>query len=463
VAERVPSKLPNLLRSVSLFAAAYAVDFGLGRIDGWLNNLVNVLRWEKGTGFFYADTAQRFATQVHGAFATVLYLATLGALLGAFVRPIWQRRFVRSRSRGRLAAAARAHPVIAERVLPWGAGLGWLGLALVLRSATEFFARIVWNQPLSDNLAELVHDLSYALARANNLGYVLGSVLAVTGIAAATRFGIRRLTRDPEAPAPVPEMAEDQTSFAAVAVTASTRGAVAALAVVSIAMAVFGATTRSNASLAPVVFAYVLAALGTATLFRRMSRIVVGIDGILVLGADKTRFFGFAGLDGVKASGSDILLQHCGKTTLRLQLHDDDVTRAPALAARIQAAMDQSTRMRSEGADRLMQASHGTAAASQKLAHSSRGGLDYRQPAIAREQLWQLVEGPVSDANARRVAAEALAPDMSREEKERLRVVVDKCAEPRARVALQRLLDQEEEDVAADELEPAIVPRRRFS
>jgi hypothetical protein len=53
---------------------------------------------------------------------------------------------------------------------------------------------------------------------------------------------------------------------------------------------------------------------------------------------------------------------------------------------------------------------------------------------------------------------------MNREEKERLRVVVEKCAEPRARVALQRLLDQDPEDEAdTDELEPAIVPRRRFT
>jgi len=246
-------------------------------------------------------------------------------------------------------------------------------------------------------------------------------------------------------------------------VTASTRGAVAALAALSVLVGGFAAEWSSLATLAPVVFMYILAALGAATLFRRMSRIVVGIDGILVLGADKTRFISYAGLDGVKASGSDILLQHRGKTTLRLQLHDDDVTRAPALAARIQAAMDHSRRMQSEGADRLMQA-QGTLDASKRLASSSRGGLDYRQPAIAREQLWELVEGPVSDANARRVAAEALAPDMSREEKERLRVVVEKCAEPRARVALQRLLDQDPEDEAdTDELEPAIVPRRRFT
>ena len=464
VAERAQSKLPRLLRTVSLFAAGYAVDFGLLHAEGWLNHLASVLFWDKGTtDYFYAQSAAWFVIQVHEAFSSVLYLATVVALVGVFVRPVWQRRVLRSGAGGSLAEAARKHPVVADRVLPWGAGLAWLGLSIGLRPGLEFIARLAWGRSLASSAHDALQDLSWALSRANILGYLLGSVIAVTGIAAATRFAIRRIARDPEARAPVPELAEDQTSFAAVAVTASTRGAVAALAVLSVLVGGLAAEWDSLATLAPVIFAYILAALGVATLFRRMSRIVVGIDGILVLGADKARFIAYAGLDGVKANGSDIFLQHRGKTTLRLQLHDDDVTRAPALTARIQAAMDQSTRMRGEGADRLMQA-QGTLDASERLASSSRGGLDYRQPAIAREQLWELVEGPVSDANARRVAAEALAPDMSREEKERLRVVVEKCAEPRARVALQRLLDRDPEDEGeTDELEPAIVPRRRFT
>jgi hypothetical protein len=72
------------------------------------------------------------------------------------------------------------------------------------------------------------------------------------------------------------------------------------------------------------------------------------------------------------------------------------------------------------------------------------------------------VEGPVSDANARRVAAEALAPDMTRDEKARLRVVAEKCAEPRARVALERLLEEEEGE-ESDVAGAPMAPRRRFT
>jgi hypothetical protein len=444
--------------------AGIGVDFGLARGQAWLGQLAGALRWEKGTGFFYAESALRFVQELHWAFATVLYLGAFLAFGAMFLGPVWQRRRLRRSSRGKLAEAARAHPVIAERVLPWGAGFAWLGLSATLPMFAQFLVRFGWNMQLETNAHYLYQDAAYALSQANNLGFVLGSVVAITGVAAAARFGIRKLASDEEQPAARPELVEKKGSFSAVAVTASTRGAVAGLAAASIAMAWFAATATSNARLAPAVFAYVLIAVGTATAFRRMSRIVVGIDGILVLGADKARFFGFAGLGGVKPSGSDILLQRNGKTALRLQLHDDDVARAPALAARIQVAMDHAAQMRSEGADRLMQTTHGTAAASQRLASSSRGGLDYRQPAIAREQLWQLVEGPVSDAEGRRVAAEALAQDMSSAERERLRVAVEKCAEPRARVALKRLLDEDDDDQPElNELEPAIVPRRRFS
>jgi hypothetical protein len=469
VADLASRKLPRLFRTLTVFGVGFAVDFGLGRARGWLGNFAEALRWSKGTGFFYAESAYRLVEQASSAFATVLYLSAVVTLVATFVRPLWQRRGSRRKKAvGWLAEAAKKHPVLADRVLPWGAGLSWLGLTFGAGIVAEFILEVLWDvaNPGHATFASRAHwmlqSFQSALTRANNLGYLFGSVVAVAGIAAATRYGIRRLTRDPEAPAPVAEPIEDKSSFAAVAVTASTQGAVAGLAVLSIVVAMFAAKERSLAILSPVVFAYVLAALGTATLFRRVSRIVVGIDGILVQGADKTRFFSYAGLDGVKASGSDILLQRGGKTTLRLQLHDEDVTRAPALADRIQVAMDHAVRMRGEGADRLMQSTDGSsAAASQRLASSSRGGLDYRQPAIAREQLWQLVEGPVSDADARRVAAEALAPDMNREERQRLRVVAEKCAEPRARVALERLLEEAEDE--PHEVEPAILPRRRFS
>jgi hypothetical protein len=462
VADPASGKLPRLLRTLTVFVVGFAADFGLARFEGWLRNFSEALRWSKGTGFFYAESAYRFVEQARSAFATVLYLSAFVTLVATFVRPLWQRRSLRQKSEGRLAAAAKKHPVMADRVLPWSVGLLWLGLSLALPIVAGFLQRLGWGHTVASSLHDVVVDVSWALTRSNDLGYLFGSVVAVVGIAAATRVGVRRLTRDPEVPVPVAEPSEEQGSFAAVAVTASTQGAVALLAVVSLVMATFAVKTKSNAHLAPAVFAYILYALSSATLFRRLSRIKVGIDGILVLGADKTRFFSYANLDGVRASGSDILLQRGGKTTLRLQLHDEDVTRAPALAARIQVAMDHAVRMRGEGADRLMQSTDGSSAvATQRLASSSRGGLDYRQPAIAREQLWQLVEGPVSDAAARRVAAEALAPDMNREERQRLRVVAEKCAEPRARVALERLLDEAEEE--PHEVEPAIVPRRRFS
>jgi hypothetical protein len=228
----------------------------------------------------------------------------------------------------------------------------------------------------------------------------------------------------------------------------------------------FVAFGHSTAQIGTAILAYILAAMGIPTLFRRLSRIVVGIDGVLVLGTDKARFFGYATLDDVRQSGGDLLLVRQGRTVLRLQLHDADVLRAPTLVARLRAAMENAATMRSEGADLLMQATqaaHASSGASSAstLASSSRGGRDYRQPSMAREHLWQLIEGPVSDRTARTAAAQALGADLSTEERVRLRVAVEKCAEPRVRVALQKVLAASQPDELEESEDDGVQAPRR--
>jgi hypothetical protein len=80
---------------------------------------------------------------------------------------------------------------------------------------------------------------------------------------------------------------------------------------------------------------------------------------------------------------------------------------------------------------------------------------------MARDQLWQLVEGPVSDAGDRLIAAEALAHDLDTEERDRLRVAADRCAEPRARVALARVLERSDEDPEEEEAAPPVALRAK--
>ncbi len=68
-------------------------------------------------------------------------------------------------------------------------------------------------------------------------------------------------------------------------------------------------------------------------------------------------------------------------------------------------------------------------------------GTDVR---TTRDQLWALVEGPEHDAEARTRAARALARTHTPDESTRLRVAAAHCAEPRVRVLLEELAEEEE-------------------
>jgi hypothetical protein len=408
---------------------------GLG--EGALGYWTQLLSRDLDSAYFYVHLLWRAAQLITSAYSLVLNGALVTTVVAAFVRPLSARRRVaRPGSRGALADLAARHPVVANRVLPWVPGVLWIGARALERP-------------------EMLGDL----------GVLVGFFVGLFGIAAAVRLGVRSLRK--EAPAPAREAEpEDQTSFAAVAVTPATLAAVGALAAASLAMIGFVAFGHSTAQIGTAILAYILAAMGIPTLFRRLSRIVVGIDGVLVLGTDKARFFGYATLDDVRQSGGDLLLVRQGRTVLRLQLHDADVLRAPTLVARLRAAMENAATMRSEGADLLMQATqaaHASSGASSAstLASSSRGGRDYRQPSMAREHLWQLIEGPVSDRTARTAAAQALGADLSTEERVRLRVAVEKCAEPRVRVALQKVLAASQPDELEESEDDGVQAPRR--
>ncbi len=72
-----------------------------------------------------------------------------------------------------------------------------------------------------------------------------------------------------------------------------------------------------------------------------------------------------------------------------------------------------------------------------------RGATDYRQPAVSREQLWELVEGEATDQQARVAAAEALASAAAHDDRARLRIAAAHVADPKIRVALEDLADED--------------------
>jgi hypothetical protein len=235
----------------------------------------------------------------------------------------------------------------------------------------------------------------------------------------------------------------DEIRFAAVAVTRETRLAVGALAALSLAVVGWIASLPTLAlfkdpHVFTVVPAYILVAAASALLFRGASKISVGVDGIYVGGTSRARFFAYRDLDEARVKGGDIELVRRGRVALRLQLHGDDATRRDAIVARIDEGI-----ARVKDVERDAAANFVTSRSSERVAESARGGGDYRVPSISREALWSLVEGSAVAAPTRTAAAEALASTGGIPERDRLRVAAAHCADPRVRLALEELADDE--------------------
>lgn len=223
--------------------------------------------------------------------------------------------------------------------------------------------------------------------------------------------------------------------FSAVAVTARTRGAVAALAAATVAMVAFALIGPNHAAFPWALAAYIGAAMSAPFVMRRVSRIAVGLDGIWVRDASHALFFAYRDLEGARARGADLeLVGKSGRTALRLQMHGDDAARRDELLARVQDAVARSRTGDTRGAETLVQAMP-----ARHIVASAAGDARYRMPSISREQLWDLIESPATDASTRTAAAEALAAHIDQHDRARLRVAAEQCAEPRVRVALTAL------------------------
>ncbi|MEJ7728946.1 MAG: hypothetical protein WKG00_07015 [Polyangiaceae bacterium] len=247
----------------------------------------------------------------------------------------------------------------------------------------------------------------------------------------------------------------DGLVFGAVAVTRESRLGIVAL----VAMACIGgfvaATSelgniqfRSTEMIAAVVL-YVAAAAATIAQFQRSSRITLGLDGILIHGTSRRRFFGYHDLDTAESTRwGEILLRRGDTVVLRLQPHGEDAARREPLAARIQAAIDHSRALATSKARRLAETASGAT-----LRGVARGGDGYRATGVGRDELWQLIEAPVASSEHRRAAAEALAASMTGNERRRLRVAAEHCADPAARDVLLRIASSDgdgDADAAAE-------------
>ncbi len=350
---------------------------------------------------------------VYASWAT--FLVPLG-----FVARIMARAWIRSGGRDpidRLRTWQRAHPAV------------WATLLGILPAVWGFFAFKV----LYGNLD---------VTRGAVAPLALASAVFEYVAARATFRAFLQPTVDPEEETRI-EIGADEIVFDAVAVTREARAAVAGLAGLSLVMVVWLAalpilTLFRDPRLFAAVAAYVAIAATSAAVFRAASRVAVGVDGVLVKGTSRTRFYAYRDLHDVRVSNGDIELWRRGGVVLRLQLHGADAIRRDAVAARIR-----------ENIARVQRGEHAVAAqlvassSQEALTRVASGGADYRAATLSREALWALIEGPTVDSESRRAAAEALAKTSDAGERERLRVAAEHCADPRVRVAMIELAEVE--------------------
>jgi hypothetical protein len=384
----------------------------------------------------------------------LVFGATLAVPLGMLVRMV-----ARARTRAGLADPldrvrnwTAAHPKATSRLLALPA------LLWCLRSAIHVLLMVyhwrTWSYGTAVSAGgEAVTYLHGVFA--SGMGAFLCLFLAVSaGVYKVTRAGFGALLAPTTEPLETTtHAAEDRIQFDAVAVTTETRAAVGAMALLPV-MTLFAinAARLGSAGTEIALGAYVALALGGALAFRRASKIRVGVDGVFVTGSSRTRFFAYKDLDEARATGSALELLQGDSVVLRLQLHGEDATKRGAILERICEAIARSKQGRDAAAARVVESVSGEA-----LARLAQGGGDYRAPALTREQLWALVEGPEHDARIRTASAEALASTGDRTERARLRVAAGQCAEPDARTALEDLAT---EDGDLDEDEPFFASRR---
>ncbi len=382
----------------------------------------------------------------------VLIGATIALVLGALGRTVARAR-LRAGYADPLESArawASRHPR-AMRALLWTPALSWLTAS----TAAMVYLALGWGD------GGMYGDWVQGLARMH-LQYAAG-MAASWCLTAPLALGIRALTSVGWSALLAPTVArpeqeaqagsvDERLHFDAVAVTAETRAAVVAMALLPVLLVVgAGAAGLRNAGTEAAIAAYAAIALAGAFAFRRASRVAVGVDGVFVTGSSRTRFFGYKDIDGAGVHGGDLVLERQKKVVLRLQLHGKDAACREALLARLQDAI-RAAHARTGAATAEVVAS----VSSSELARAAAGASDYRSPAVTRDQLWGVVEGTEHDAATRTAAARALAHTQGGQDRGRLRVAAARCAEPELRVELLDLAEESDDPIA-------VLPRARMA
>ena len=326
---------------------------------------------------------------------------------------------------------------------------GWLSAHPWWRRTLVVFPSLSWAAScFIDNPSQLVGALqeweTVPFRVVTWVAFLISTAFAATigvrGTGALLRAVAAPLLSDRREQRPSDDRAdEDRLYFQAVAVTPEARAEILVVAVVTLVCSLLATTLPTETIVDPragiAALAYTLAVAAAAWEYQRASRIAVGLDGVLVTGTSRTRFFDYHQIDDAEATpAGDVVVTRAGKTVLRLQLHGDDATRRDLVIARIRANIARARSLVGSQAHRLAQS-----ATPAEMARAARGLGDYRVATMGTEELWQIVEAPVAATEARRAAARALGSALDDDGRTRLRIAAEHCADPQARKALLRI------------------------
>jgi hypothetical protein len=430
-------RVPALAKTVAKFAAGWTFVYWFGDNDSRLSRLGELFRGAIYRVFADSPTRALHAQAVFDdltgfcgqAFLFTLAFGTFFGVVGALTRML-------ARSRVRAGQAD-----FLDHLRAWTAAHPNVTRSLLAAPTILWMLNALW--PGSFELSP-GRDLLGPYSRA-----IIPLLLAGWGMFAMTKKGLRELLAPTMGGANAATdfaISPDEIAFDAVAVTRRT------VAIVTVFSALMLAIPLAIAKL-PILDlfhhgdqdlylfgAYIAFAATGAYAFRKASRVAVGVDGVHVRGTSRARFFPYRDLEAARTNGSDLELVRRGKVVLRLQLHGEDAARRDAVLARIREHIDRVREGRGAVAAQLVATS-----SRDDLARVAHGGGDYRMATMTREQLWALVEGSEVDADARTAAAEALVRSGAGDERARLRVAADHCAEPAVRIALEELAAAEHE------------------
>jgi hypothetical protein len=408
-----------------LFVAAFFYRPPEGRLHEFVNDLV----YRVFSGF--PSIAHAFELLYDGLLDVTHETLVLSLFAASLAIPLAFSARMVARARVR---AGHADPL--ERPRTWMAAHPRAATALTTiapAAAQLLFLRVAWWIVAHGDLRA-----AFTIALA-----VLAGVVQVRLLRAGTRLLFAPLLAS-DRPDTV-AISPDEIRFTAVAVTRETKLAVGSLAALSLGVVVWLCmlpvlslfTDRGDFA---VIGSYILVAAASAFAFQRASRIAVGRDGVYVGGTSRARFHAYRDLDEVRVERGDVELVKRGRVVLRLQLHGADATRRDAIVERMREGLARVAEVERDAAAHFV-----TSRSTEKVADAVRGAGDYRLPSVTPDALWALVEGAGVDATTRMAAAEALAGagDPGRE---RLRIAAAHCADPKLRVALAELGEEEREE-----------------